>query len=103
MDGGVDEWKSGSIRFLEKEDYLYTIDLGNIWPTSYGFSDYRESTPPSAPYTIPGSKPVSGSVIRMLGSDKILRWPLDGDDLIIEEMPETLPGDYAWTFKIKVL
>ena len=103
VEGGVDEWKSGSIRFLEKGDYLYAIDLGNIWPTSFGFADYKESTPPTAPYIIPGAKPLEGSEIKMLGSDKNLPWHLEGDDLVIEEMPETLPGGYAWTFKIKIL
>ncbi len=100
VEGGVDEWKAGSIRFLEKGDYLYAIDLGNIWPTSLGFADYEDSKPPSAPYTIPGVKPLKGSEIQMLGSSKNLPWHLEGDDLVIEEMPDSLPCDYAWSFKI---
>jgi hypothetical protein len=32
-----------------------------------------------------------------------LPWHLEGDDLVIEELPDSLPGDYAWSFKIQVL
>jgi hypothetical protein len=38
----------------------------------------------------------------MLGSEKELSWRMDGDDLVIEELPEQLPCDYAWSFKIKI-
>jgi len=103
VEGGIDEWKAGSVRFLEKGDYLYAIDLGNEWPTSLGFADYTESEPPKAPFTIADLRPVDGSEIRMLGSDKVLPWHIEGDDLVIEELPDPLPCDYAWSFKIKVL
>jgi len=103
VEGGVDTWKAGTLRFTEKGPYLYAIDLGNIWPPTVGFADYEDSNPPSAPYTIPGVKPVKGSEIRMLGSSKNLPWHLEGNDLVIEEMPDSLPCDYAWSFKIKVL
>jgi hypothetical protein len=38
----------------------------------------------------------------MLGSDKKLSWHQEGDDLVIEEIPDQLPGDYAWSFKIQI-
>ena len=45
----------------------------------------------------------------MLGSDKSLAWHLDDADeddrgtLVIEEVPNPLPCDYAWSFRIQVL
>jgi hypothetical protein len=49
----------------------------------------------------------------MLGSDKPLGWHLEegeddydeeyGQNLVIEELPDPLPCDYAWSFKIQVL
>ena len=100
--GGSDDWSFGSIRFTEKGDYLYAIELGNEWPTKLGFADYEDSKPPSVPYIIPGVKPIEDSDILMLGSKKILPWHQEGDDLVIEELPDPLPCDYAWSFKIKV-
>ena len=38
----------------------------------------------------------------MLGSEKKLPWHQEGDDLVIEEIPDQLPGDYAWSFKIQI-
>ncbi len=39
----------------------------------------------------------------MLGSDQPLPWRrLDGGDLLIEQLPDRLPGPYALTFKIRV-
>ena len=102
-EGGVDTWAAGSIRFTEKGSYLYAIELGNEWPPTVGFEDYEDSKKPTAPFTIPGVKPVKGSEIRMLGRDKNLPWHLEGDDLVIEEMPKSLPCAYAWSFKIRVL
>ena len=103
-DGGVDVWqaKDGTVRFTEKGDYLYAIDLGNTWPTTRGFDDYEESRQPTAPYTLPGVTPVAGSEIQMLGSSKNLRWHQKGDDLVIEELPDPLPCKHAWTFKIQI-
>jgi len=101
-EGGVDTWEAGTLRFTEKGPYLYAIELGNKWPPTVGFADYKDSKPPSAPFTIPGVKPIKGSEIRMLGSSKNLPWHQEGDNLVIEEIPDTLPCDYAWTFKIQV-
>jgi alpha-L-fucosidase len=104
-EGGVDVWhaKGGTVRFTEKGNYLYAIDLGNKWPTTLGFADYEDSKKPTAPYTLGGVKPVKGSEIIMLGSKKKLPWRQEGEDLIIEELPEPLPCDHAWSFKIQIL
>jgi alpha-L-fucosidase len=101
VEGGVETWKAGSIRFTEKGSYLYAIELGNVWPPTVGFADYEDSERPSAPYTIPGVNPVKDSEIRMLGSSMNLSWHQDGGDLVIEEIPDSLPCDYAWCFKIQ--
>jgi alpha-L-fucosidase len=102
VDGGVDTWAAGTIRFTEKGEYLYAIELGNIWPTKRGFADYEESVLPSAPLKIPGVKPIDGSAIRLLGFNEDLLWHMEGDDLIIEALPDTLPCDHAWSFRIQV-
>ncbi|MHC4790599.1 MAG: alpha-L-fucosidase [Planctomycetota bacterium] len=102
VEGGANIWRAGSLRFTEKGVYLYAIELGNEWPTTVGFADYKDSEPPSAPYTIPGVKPTKGSEIRMLGSSKKLPWHQEGENVIIEELPEPLPCDYAWSFKIQL-
>ena len=102
VEGGVDTWAAGTVRFTEKGDYLYAIELGNVWPTEKGFADYEESVMPVAPLRIPGAVPVEGSEVRMLGCDKDLPWHMEGKDLIIEKLPEKLPCDHAWTFKITI-
>jgi hypothetical protein len=38
----------------------------------------------------------------MLGYDKPLPWHMDGEDLVIEELPDPLPCEHAWTFKIRM-
>ena len=87
----------GSIRFTRKKEYLFAIDLEK----------------PTVPYVIPNVIPLEGSEIKMLGSDKSLGWHLEeseedyddeyGQNLVIEELPDPLPCDYAWSFKIQVL
>ena len=57
---------------------------------------------PNAGKVIPGVTPVQGSEIRMLGCDKPLTWHQAGADVVIDEIPDPLPCDYAWTFKIQV-
>ena len=101
--GGVDTWQAGTLRFTEKGAYLYAIDLGNQWPPTVGFAEYGDSKQPEAPVSIPGVKPVKGTEIRMLGSDMDLPWHLEGDNLVIEAIPDSLPCDHAWSFKIQVL
>ncbi len=102
IEGGSDDWIVGTMRLLEKGDFLYAVELGNVWPTEKGFADYEESAPPSLPIIIPELTPIEGSVIKMLGSDEELSWRMDGNDLVIEELPDELPCDHAWSFKIKV-
>ncbi len=91
--GGTDQWKAGSIRFTRKGKYLYAIDLEK----------------PALPYKISGVVALPGSEIKMLGSNKSLKWHQvynDDDDsgnIIIEELPDKLPCDYAWSFKIQVM
>jgi hypothetical protein len=123
-EGGIDHWKSGTIRFTEKGDYVYAIELGNelyveykddepdeetgITGTYLDIDDraiiggYPNSKVPQVPYAIPYVKPVEGSEIFMLGSEKSLDWHLEDDELIIDELPDELPCDYAWSFKIQV-
>jgi alpha-L-fucosidase len=91
---GTDQWNNGSIYFTKKKEYLYAIDLEK----------------PDLPYEIPGVFALPGSEIKMLGSDKSLKWTQQGEDeddddiaIIIEELPENLPCDYAWSFKIQVI
>jgi alpha-L-fucosidase len=103
VEGGIDKWKAGTMRFLEKGDYLYAIDLGNNWPPKVGFADYEESKSPIAPLTISGVRPIKDSEILMLGSDKSLPWRVEGDNLVIEELPDPLPCEHAWSFKIKII
>jgi len=102
VEGGVDTWRAGSIRFLEKGKYLYAIELGNVWPSTVGFAEYEKSKTPEAPYLILGVKPIEGSTLKMLGSDKSLPWHIKGNHLVIEDLPDPLPCDYAWSFKIQV-
>ena len=103
-EGGVDTWQTndGRVRFTEKGLYLYAIELGNTWPPTVGFDEYEDSTPPTAPYALPGVTPVPDSEIQMLGSTQSLRWRQEGENLVIEELPNPLPGSHAWAFKIQV-
>jgi hypothetical protein len=83
--GGVDTWKAGTIRFTEKGDYLYAIELKM----------------PVAGEVIPGVRLSPGSTINMLGYAKNLPWHQEGGDVVIDKMPDQLPCHYAWSFKIK--
>jgi len=103
VEGGTDEWKAGTLRFTEKDQYLYAIDIGNDMGEEEDVSgDYPESTPPHVPMRIPGVIPVEGSEVFMLGSDEALKWRVEGQDLIVETLPDPLPCDHAWSFKIQV-
>jgi len=97
MMGGTYRSEAGSLRYLRKKEYLYAIDLEK----------------PTAPLVIPGVKPLAGSELKMLGSDMPLKWHQEYKDyedeeedignLVIEELPDPLPCDYAWSFKIQIL
>ena len=99
--GAVDTWKAGTIRFTTKGSYLYAIELGNDFEETDPSPDYPASKPPKAPFVIPGVKPVAGSEIVMLGSDMSLPWHQDGINLVIDALPNPLPCDYAWSFRIE--
>ncbi|MGB2822441.1 MAG: alpha-L-fucosidase [Phycisphaerae bacterium] len=76
---------AGNLRFTVKGDYLHVIDQEK----------------PSIPVVVPGVTPDPGSAIRMLGSDRDLSWRQDGSDLVIEELPNPLPCEHAWVFRIR--
>jgi alpha-L-fucosidase len=85
---GTDKWQDGSMRFLRKKEYLYVVDLEK----------------PVAPLVLTDVWPLEGSEIYMLGYDKPLKWHVDDEDnVFIDEIPDPLPCDYAWSFKIQVL
>ena len=77
---------AGALRFTRKGRYLYAIDLEK----------------PGAPMVIPGVTPEPGSTISMLGSSTNLAWHQDGGNVVIDELPDPLPCDYAWVFKIRL-
>jgi alpha-L-fucosidase len=77
--------ENGSFRFVTKEGELLAIELEK----------------PDVPEIIPGVRAEPGSVIRMQGSRKKLKWHQDGEDLVIEELPDPLPCDHAWIFRIR--
>lgn len=99
---GIKSWKSGTIRFTSKGQYLYAIELGNEILDVEEADQYTVSRQPQAPYTIPGIKPVKDSEIFLLGFAETLPWHQEGRDLVIESLPDPLPGEYAWSFKIQV-
>jgi alpha-L-fucosidase len=102
VEGVTALWKSGTIRYTSKGDYIYAIELGNEVLEMEEADQYPESEKPSAPFVIPGVKPLKNSEVRMLGSSESLPWHQEGRNVIIEKIPDPLPCDYAWTFKIKV-
>ncbi len=103
MKGGADQWKSGTIRFMQKDQFLYAIEIGNEILDVEDADRYKASEPPLAPFHIPGVKPVENSELKMLGSDEALPWHVERGDLVIEKIPDPLPCDHAWSFKIHVL
>jgi alpha-L-fucosidase len=84
---GTDQWSAEDFRFTRQGPYVYAIKLEK----------------PVAPLIIPGVKAVQDSKIELLGSDEKIKWHQKSDNIVIEELPEQLPCDYAWSFKIKVL
>ena len=101
VEGAVDTWKAGTIRFTTSGNYLYAIELGNDFQETDPAPHYPASKRPQAPYVIPGVQPVANSKIVMLGSDQSLPWHQEGENLVIEELPDPLPCDYAWSFRIQ--
>ena len=101
LEGGADIWSSGTFRYTEKNGYVYAIDLGNEWPSKVGFAEYPDSKKPELPLVIPAVTPKAGTEVFMLGSDIPLEWRTEGSDLVIESLPDSLPSDHAWTYKIR--
>ena len=95
--------KAGTMRFTVKDKFLYAIDLGNEVLEMEEADQYTPSLRPEAPFVIPDVIPVEGSEVFMLGVEEALPWHTEGDDLVIEKIPDPLPCDYAWAFKIQVL
>jgi len=103
MKGGTDKWKSGTIRFTQKNQFLYAIEIGNEILDVEDADRYTASVQPIAPYTIPGVRPLENSEIIMLGSDEPLSWHMELGNLVIDKLPDPLPCEHAWSFKIRVL
>jgi len=82
--GGMETWKSGSLRFTEKDEYLYAIELDK----------------PAGIESIPGLRLKPGAIVRMLGTNREIPWRQESDRLAIGPLPSKLPCDYAWAFKI---
>jgi len=79
--------EAGTLRFTRKGTYLYAIALEK----------------PKAPLVIPGVTAARGSAVRMLGSDEDLTWhQKSGIKVVIDELPDPFPGDYAWVFRIRI-
>jgi len=101
-EGGTDQWHSGTMRFTQKGDFLYAIELGNEVLEMEEAHKYKKSKEPKAPFTIRGVHATEGSDIVMLGSDEKLPWRQKGNNLVIEKLPRSLPCDHAWVFKIQI-
>ena len=93
--GGTFKSEDGSQRFMRKKEFLYVVDLEE----------------PEAPYIIEDVMPLEGSDLYMLGYDKPLKWHMEEEEewddgeggiLIIDEIPDPLPCDHAWSFKIQI-
>jgi alpha-L-fucosidase len=46
-------------------------------------------------------QPDSNSSVQLLGYEEPLKWTFDEDKGLIIQIPEGIPGEIAWTFKIK--
>ena len=99
--GAPDLWKYETIRFLAKGDYIYAVELGNEVLEMEEADQYTPSIKPEAPFRIPGLSPLEGSEVFMLGYSEALPWHMEGDDLIIENLPDPLPCEHAWSFKVQ--
>ena len=95
--------RAGTMRFTAKDKFLYAIELGNEVLEMEEADEYTPGISPEAPFVIPDVNPVEGSDVFMLGIEKALAWHTEGDNLVIDEIPDPLPCEYAWAFKIQVL
>jgi alpha-L-fucosidase len=79
--------EAGAFRFTRKKEYLFAIALKR----------------PEPPLVFQNLIALEGSEIRMLGSDQKLKWHQEDESLVIEEVPDPLPCEHAWSFKIQIL
>ena len=77
----------GPYRLTPKNQYLSAIALEK----------------PQTPIIFENIIALKGSEIKMLGSEQSLKWHQDDKNLVIEEIPDPLPCDHAWSFKIQIL
>lgn len=84
---GTVRWKADDFRFTRRGPYIFAIKLEQ----------------PEIPLVIPDVEAAEGTDIKMLGSDMALKWHQKGDNLAIEELPQPLPCNYAWSFQIQVV
>ncbi len=101
VEGAPKLWKTGTMRFLAKGDFIYAVELGNEIMEMEEADLYTESIIPEAPFIIPGLKPVEGSQVVMLGTEEALLWHMEGEDLVIENIPDPLPCEHAWSFRVR--
>jgi alpha-L-fucosidase len=73
------------VRFTQKSGDLYAILLG---------------TPKHPEVTLLGVKATPGSALHLLGYAQPLKWSAQGENLKVE-LPETLPGQYAYALKLE--
>jgi len=101
VEGAPKLWKTGTMRFLAKGEFIYAVELGNEIMEMEEAELYTESIIPEAPFRIPGLKPVEGSEVVMLGTEEALPWHIEGEDLVIERIPDPLPCEHAWSFRVR--
>ena len=56
---------------------------------------------PQMELTIHHIQPDENSSVELLGYQKALTWTFDKAKGLIIQIPEDMPGEIAWTFKIK--
>jgi hypothetical protein len=54
------------------------------------------------PYLIPNVHAKAGSEIVLLGCDEKIVWKQVGKDVVIEKLPDDLPCEHAWSFRIEI-
>lgn len=74
------------VRFTQKDSDLYATLMGE---------------PKTPAITLKGVSPKTGSQIFLLGNDKPLNWSQQGNNIRID-LPPSLPGKYAYVFRLVV-
>jgi len=102
VEGETDNWQAGTIRFTQKGNYLYAIELGNEVLELEEAHLYSPSIMPKVPYLIPNVQAKAGSEIVLLGCDEKIVWKQVGKNIVIEKLPDDLPCEHAWSFRIEI-